>query len=327
MAGIREKTARIVPLSFSNYLEVLCTVLSKKYNLILIGMSMGGCIVGRVSGMIGIYHDFVLNQNSKQNNIVINNLNTNEKINEKKEIPFSENDHTRILHQHVIDHEMIYSKFYDSVKFSISLCTALDWKDVFDEFEHRKLVFKSQYTSFFTLLKRYSLPFLRPISFIFKKLKLKVLERHIINSYLQYLKINNLDAKLKRFLKDYTKINSLKQLNTLIALHNNNLDVEEYYHRNSIINFINFIKIPFLMLNTEDDILIPSILKKRNELEKLINNENIIICEIASGGHLGMIDNYWECYADNLLKKIIKNVVENIMNNKKEYKINKVNSA
>lgn len=81
-------------------------------------------------------------------------------------------------------------------------------------------------------------------------------------------------------------------------------DINEYYKKQSCVNYIGKIRVPFIILNAYDDPLIPAF-----SIDKAacLKNENILLVIAHKGGHLGFLSNKLDrTWSEDVLLDFIK---------------------
>ncbi|KAM0673038.1 hypothetical protein GVAV_003529 [Gurleya vavrai] len=86
-------------------------------------------------------------------------------------------------------------------------------------------------------------------------------------------------------------------------------NLEEHYKNSSCSAYLPFIKIPFMIINSCDDPIIPF---KTIPIEKCINNENIILVVTKNGGHIGFMSyDLDKNYVENVVIDFVTNFIDN----------------
>ncbi|KMV65814.1 alpha/beta hydrolase domain-containing protein [Encephalitozoon cuniculi EcunIII-L] len=81
-------------------------------------------------------------------------------------------------------------------------------------------------------------------------------------------------------------------------------DVDEYYKNQSSVNYIEKISVPFIILNTYDDPIIPAF---SIDKEICMRNKNVLLVIAHKGGHLGFLSNRTDrTWAEDVLVDFVK---------------------
>jgi predicted alpha/beta-fold hydrolase len=101
------------------------------------------------------------------------------------------------------------------------------------------------------------------------------------------------------------KCRSVQQLDLLVTRKIFNIsDVDEYYRIHSCVNYIGGIPVPFIIINSYDDPVVPSFSIDKAECVK---NENVLLVVTHRGGHLGFLENSFDkTFAEEILLDFIK---------------------
>ncbi|KRH93574.1 hypothetical protein M153_7560002, partial [Pseudoloma neurophilia] len=98
----------------------------------------------------------------------------------------------------------------------------------------------------------------------------------------------------------FERCQSFLELNTVIGRYFN-LNLKEYHEINSISTFLIFSKQPVIMIGSEDDFLLGL---RYKIIEKLKNHVQLLL--VPAGGHLGNLDNLWQCYYEKIVNECLK---------------------
>jgi predicted alpha/beta-fold hydrolase len=123
-----------------------------------------------------------------------------------------------------------------------------------------------------------------------KTYKQRFLNRLLAYNFCKYIRRNSetfSNAGLD--LKEVFKCRSLRDIDTLLTQKVFNFeDITSYYRKESCVHYLKNISIPFLILNTKDDPIIPEFVIDKKEC---IKNKNILLVINPWGGHLGFLKN------------------------------------
>ncbi|AFM98614.1 alpha/beta hydrolase domain-containing protein [Encephalitozoon hellem ATCC 50504] len=102
------------------------------------------------------------------------------------------------------------------------------------------------------------------------------------------------------------KCSSVQQIDMMVTTKIFDIkDVNEYYKNQSCVNYIENIGVPFIILNTYDDPVIPAF---SIDKEMCLRNKNILLVIAHKGGHLGFLSNRLDrTWAEDVLIDFIKN--------------------
>ncbi|KCZ82523.1 hypothetical protein H312_00181 [Anncaliia algerae PRA339] len=110
---------------------------------------------------------------------------------------------------------------------------------------------------------------------------------------------------------DYKLLKTVEQIDSLVTTKIFNFNsLEEYYKTQSCKYALNGIKVPMLFINTKDDPLIPY---DTIPMEEIKSNPFLVMCLLEAGGHLGLMDTFFQ----SSFLEIVVNDFLNHLNNKK----------
>lgn len=98
---------------------------------------------------------------------------------------------------------------------------------------------------------------------------------------------------------------SVQQIDTMVTTKIFNMkDINEYYKTESCVNYIEKIDVPFIILNTYDDPVVPAF---SIDKEVCMRNKNILLVIAHKGGHLGFLSNRLDrTWAEDVLMDFTK---------------------
>ncbi|ADM11848.1 alpha/beta hydrolase fold protein [Encephalitozoon intestinalis ATCC 50506] len=101
------------------------------------------------------------------------------------------------------------------------------------------------------------------------------------------------------------KCSSVQQIDMMVTTKIFDIkDVNEYYKNQSCVNYIDQISVPFIILNTYDDPIIPPF---SIDKEVCMRNKNILLVIAHKGGHLGFLSNRLDrTWAEDVLMDFVK---------------------
>ncbi|KAK1348909.1 hypothetical protein LUQ84_002046 [Hamiltosporidium tvaerminnensis] len=158
------------------------------------------------------------------------------------------------------------------------------------------------------------LDFIKIKEYMLKPVQRKLYNRMLTNKFKQYFIKNwKVFEKEKFKMKDLLKCQTIQDIDLYFTSKVFKFkDLESYYEDFSGKKFIPKIKIPFMILNSVDDPLIPefSIPKKKCE-----ENENIFLVLFSKGGHVGFLgNNFYKTYTEEVVVEFLKAVHERLKN-------------
>ncbi|KAM0685452.1 hypothetical protein COBT_003338, partial [Conglomerata obtusa] len=115
-----------------------------------------------------------------------------------------------------------------------------------------------------------------------------------------------LDAGIN--LEDVGKCKTVKEIDDFVTKKIFNIkDLEEHYKVSSSSAYIPFIDIPFMIINSIDDPIIPL---KTIPIDKCRNNENIILVLTKNGGHIGFMSyDLDKNYVEDIVIDYVTNII------------------
>lgn len=117
----------------------------------------------------------------------------------------------------------------------------------------------------------------------------RFLNNILTRNFFKYIKRNKEIFKNAVDLDLLFKCKSLRDIDTILTKKIFNIkSLNEYYQQESSVRHLKNIKIPFLILNSKDDPIIPEFIIDKTECLK---NKNILLVVTPYGGHLGFLKN------------------------------------
>ncbi|KAF9762907.1 Protein ABHD1 [Nosema granulosis] len=131
--------------------------------------------------------------------------------------------------------------------------------------------------------------------------RMKFYNRILAHNFFRYLRRNKeIFEKAGLDFKEIAKCTNIRDIDNIITKRVFSFeDISRYYKDESCVQHIKNIKIPFLILNSKDDPIIPESVIDKEECRK---NKNILLVVNPWGGHLGFLKNSLEnSLADDII--------------------------
>jgi predicted alpha/beta-fold hydrolase len=135
----------------------------------------------------------------------------------------------------------------------------------------------------------------------------RLYNRLLAMNFIRYMRKNeDVFRKAGYDIQVLKKCGSVQQIDQLVTRKIFKIDnVEEYYKSHSCVNYIGGIPVPFIIINSYDDPVVPSFAINKVECVK---NENVLLVVTHRGGHLGFLGNSLErTFAEDILMDFIRN--------------------
>ncbi|WUR03056.1 alpha/beta-hydrolases superfamily protein [Vairimorpha necatrix] len=135
--------------------------------------------------------------------------------------------------------------------------------------------------------------------------KKRLFNRLLAYNFCKYIRRNKETFKNAANLDLIFKCKSLREIDKLLTKKIFNIkNLSKYYKKESAVKHLKNIKVPFLILNSSDDPIIPEFIINKKECQK---NKNILLIINPWGGHLGFLkNNLRQSLADEIILEFSK---------------------